>query len=61
MSASRQSSFRDDEKIAPDASIKSASDVVDTSNVNEAALLRKIDLRVLPFICIMYLLAFLDR
>jgi hypothetical protein len=29
--------------------------------VDDARLLRKIDLRVLPFICVMYLLAFLDR
>ena len=30
-------------------------------NVNEAKLLRKIDMRVVPVLCIMYLLAFLDR
>jgi hypothetical protein len=29
--------------------------------VDQARLLRKIDLHVLPFICVMYLLAFLDR
>ncbi|KAG4034803.1 hypothetical protein MFRU_002g01550 [Monilinia fructicola] len=31
------------------------------SNTTEAKLMRKIDLRVIPFLCIMYLLAFLDR
>ena len=30
-------------------------------NVDEAKLLRKIDIRVVPVLCIMYLLAFLDR
>jgi hypothetical protein len=33
----------------------------DLSKVDEAKLLRKIDLHVLPFICIMHILAFLDR
>lgn len=31
------------------------------NDVNETKLLRKIDLHVLPYICVMYLLAFLDR
>ena len=30
-------------------------------HTTEAKLLRRIDLRVIPFLCIMYLLAFLDR
>lgn len=30
-------------------------------NVNQAKLVRKIDLRVIPMISILYLLAFLDR
>ena len=30
-------------------------------NVNEAAVIRKIDMRVVPVLCVMYLLAFLDR
>jgi hypothetical protein len=32
-----------------------------SEGVDEAKLTRKIDFRVLPFICIMWLLAFLDR
>jgi hypothetical protein len=39
----------------------SAVDDGELSKVDEAKLLRKIDLHVLPFICVMYLLAFLDR
>ncbi len=35
--------------------------VVCPSHTTEAKLLRKIDLKVLPFLCILYLLAFLDR
>ena len=30
-------------------------------NVDEAKVIRKIDIRVVPVLCIMYLLAFLDR
>lgn len=32
-----------------------------TSQINERQLLRKIDFRVVPVLCILYLLAFLDR
>ncbi|KAG9232513.1 major facilitator superfamily domain-containing protein [Amylocarpus encephaloides] len=35
--------------------------VVCPSHTTEARLMRKIDLRVIPFLCILYLLAFLDR
>jgi MFS family permease len=35
--------------------------VVCPSHTTEAKLMRKIDLRVIPFLCILYLLAFLDR
>jgi hypothetical protein len=31
------------------------------AHTTEAKLLRKIDMRVIPFLCILYLLAFLDR
>ena len=31
------------------------------SSINESRILRKIDLRVVPVLCILYLLAFLDR
>ena len=30
-------------------------------NINEAKVIRKIDLRVVPVLCVLYLLAFLDR
>ena len=30
-------------------------------NVDEAKVIRKIDIRAVPVLCIMYLLAFLDR
>ena len=30
-------------------------------NVNEAKVMRKIDMRVVPVLCVLYLLAFLDR
>ena len=30
-------------------------------NVNEAKVMRKIDIRVVPVLCVLYLLAFLDR
>jgi len=34
---------------------------VDISSVNEKHLLRKIDLRVIPWLAFLYLLSFLDR
>ncbi|KAH8077733.1 MFS general substrate transporter [Cristinia sonorae] len=34
---------------------------LDSSRVNERILLRKIDLRVVPVLCVLYVLAFLDR
>ncbi|EFQ87463.1 hypothetical protein P3342_002454 [Pyrenophora teres f. teres] len=44
------------------ASITSGSDIeVLTSGVNEKSLLRKLDLRLLPAVSILYLLSFLDR
>ena len=39
----------------------SETDDIDTSSVNEKALLRKIDWRLLPAVGILYLLSFLDR
>jgi len=49
-------------KDAPVASSTSGSDVeVLTSVVNEKKLLRKLDLRLLPAVSILYLLSFLDR
>jgi hypothetical protein len=55
---SRESSFTDVK--LPSGSQTCNSDI-DTSGVDEAKLMRKIDWHVLPCICIMYLLAFLDR
>lgn len=57
------------EKIAeaklerPGASTSSASDVeaVSAEGVSEKSLLRKLDLRLLPAVSILYLLSFLDR
>jgi hypothetical protein len=57
-STSRSSSFHDEKVTA--GSPTSELDV-DTSGIDEAKLVRKIDWHVLPLICIMYLLAFLDR
>lgn len=56
-----------DEKVskleAPGASTNSDSDVeyVAAGEVNESRLLRKLDLRLLPAVSILYLLSFLDR
>lgn len=51
------------EKHAPPAaSSSSASDVeMSTGVINEKKLLRKLDLRLLPAVSILYLLSFLDR
>lgn len=47
----------------PGASVTSDSDleVIAQSTVNEKSLLRKLDLRLLPAVSILYLLSFLDR
>lgn len=51
------------EVARPDASSGSNSDVegIVHGDVNEKALLRKLDLRLLPAVSILYLLSFLDR
>jgi hypothetical protein len=49
---SRQSSLHGEKDRGPDAEIVT---------VDEHKLVRKIDWHVLPCICVMYLLAFLDR
>jgi len=36
-------------------------DLEDAANVNEKALMRKIDLRLLPAVTLLYLMSFLDR
>ena len=47
----------DDEKRSPeDVDLKSRFPTVD-----ERKLMRKIDLRLVPVLCVLYLLAFLDR
>jgi hypothetical protein len=53
--SSDRSSFEDEKDPASPVS------EIDTTGVDEAKLVRKIDRHVLPLICIMYLLAFLDR
>lgn len=47
----------------PGASTSSVSDIeaVSAEGVNEKSLLRKLDLRLLPAVSILYLLSFLDR
>jgi hypothetical protein len=51
-----------DSDVHTDPESSSAGDLpASVGGVDDARLLRKIDLRVLPFICVMYLLAFLDR
>lgn len=45
----------------PGASANSDSDLEIAGNVNERRLLRKLDLRLLPAVSILYLLSFLDR
>lgn len=47
----------------PGASTNSDSDIefVESGTVNEKSLLRKLDLRLLPAVSILYLLSFLDR
>lgn len=37
------------------------SDLEDASSVNDAALMRKIDIRLLPGVTLLYLMSFLDR
>lgn len=51
-----------DDAPLPAASNTSDSDVeILTGNVNEKSLLRKLDLRLLPAVSVLYLLSFLDR
>ena len=47
----------------PGASTSSDSDleIVAQSDINDKALLRKLDLRLLPAVSVLYLLSFLDR
>lgn len=66
MKESDGASSRDVEKHRPHSSAASEADVdVDCHarfpNVDEKKLLRKIDIRVVPVLCVLYLLAFLDR
>lgn len=48
-------------EIAYESDVSPPSRSTSLSNVDEAKLVYKIDRNVLPFICVMYLLAFLDR
>jgi hypothetical protein len=47
-----------DEKGAPEGTYKAD---IDTSTVDERKLLRKIDLALIPWLSLLYLLSFLDR
>ena len=66
MKGSDGASSRDVEKHGSRSSAASEADVdVDYKarfpNVDEKKVLRKIDFRVVPVLCVLYLLAFLDR
>lgn len=52
---------RELEAERPGASLTSDSDLETTNTINEKSLLRKLDLRLLPGVSILYLLSFLDR
>lgn len=51
----------DPEKDYSSTSSHTSSTRAPLADVYEKKLLRKIDLHVLPYICVMYLFAFLDR
>ncbi|QSZ29834.1 hypothetical protein DSL72_004352 [Monilinia vaccinii-corymbosi] len=51
----------DNNSSVPDILAEEGQHVVCPSHTTEAKLMRKVDLRVIPFLCILYLLAFLDR
>lgn len=51
----------DADEVGKEASSNSADDFQVTEQVNERALVRKIDLRILPALTTLYLLSFLDR
>lgn len=57
------SSFPPEKKEAhtDPVSLGSDTDDIETSDINEKALLRKLDWRLLPAVGILYLLSFLDR
>ncbi|KAI1177742.1 major facilitator superfamily domain-containing protein [Nemania sp. FL0916] len=50
-----------DQSNTPSLETTPASDAVAVSDINEAKLLRKIDFRILPILCLVYLISFLDR
>jgi hypothetical protein len=58
MDSPHLSSFEDEKKTA-EAEVDL--EVLDTSDVDEAALLRKVDWHILPLICVLYFVTFLDR
>ena len=55
-------SSKEDEKVTTPSELSHADGAdVETSTVNEKALLRKLDLTLLPAVTLLYLLSFLDR
>jgi len=52
---------KDAEPERPGASSLSSGSELESSSINEKALLRKLDLRLLPAVSVLYLLSFLDR
>lgn len=49
------------EKVPTDRDSNSAEGDIDFSGVDEAKTLRKMDIRLIPVLAVLYLLAFLDR
>lgn len=49
------------EKVDTSPSLESAADSPNPSGITEKALLRKLDLKLLPPLTLLYLLSFLDR
>jgi hypothetical protein len=49
------------EKVPTDGDSNSAEGDIDFSGVDEAKTLRKMDIRLIPVLAVLYLLAFLDR
>lgn len=52
---------KDEWQVSPEQKDEKPNSPEDQVNINEKALLRKLDLRLLPPLTILYLLSFLDR
>lgn len=45
----------------PDSNVNGSSEFGDLSYIDEKKLMRKVDWRIVPWLCVLYLLSFLDR